>query len=345
MPHQAVHSGNPAVNGSKLQAQWKYFEKFSHIQSDERRRLAGMISALDDSVGNITKALHAKGMLNNTIIAFSTDNGGPADRFDNNCASNWPLRGGKRTMWEGGLRGSGFIWSPLLKKSKNVSNHFMSIMDWMPTLLEAAGYDISKLPSDVEGLSQWKSLSENSESPRKLLLHNIDPIVGDGGLRLGDMKVVFGGGNTKEHNGWYPPEQVEQSVSFEEVHPPQETRWLGDTVAAPEDMFQTELRQILTELGRTPEQHQLPVQVQCGPVPSNVTTNCKSWIKPCLFNITADPCEYHNLSKEQPGILKQLLSLVETINATAKTPYDNSDDPKAYPGHHNGVWQPWIIKD
>jgi len=51
-----------------------------------------MMSALDDSVGNVTRALHQRGMLNNTIIIFSTDNGGPADGFDFNDASNWPLR-------------------------------------------------------------------------------------------------------------------------------------------------------------------------------------------------------------------------------------------------------------
>ena len=51
-----------------------------------------MVSALDDAVGNVTKALHRRGMLNNTIIVFSTDNGGPAAGYDLNYASNWPLR-------------------------------------------------------------------------------------------------------------------------------------------------------------------------------------------------------------------------------------------------------------
>ena len=54
--------------------------------------LSGMVSALDDAVGNVTSALREKGILDNTIIIFSTDNGGPANGFDMNHACNWPLR-------------------------------------------------------------------------------------------------------------------------------------------------------------------------------------------------------------------------------------------------------------
>ena len=50
------------------------------------------VSALDDAVGNVTKALQDKGMLENSIIVFSTDNGGAANGYNMNMANNWPLR-------------------------------------------------------------------------------------------------------------------------------------------------------------------------------------------------------------------------------------------------------------
>ena len=51
-----------------------------------------MVSSLDDAVGEIVKQLQALNMYNNSIIAFTTDNGGPANGFDGNAASNFPLR-------------------------------------------------------------------------------------------------------------------------------------------------------------------------------------------------------------------------------------------------------------
>ena len=116
-----------------------------------------MLDNLDQSVGRLIFALQQKGMLHNSIILFTTDNGGsifsnvkysfystvfigPAAGFDLNKASNWPLRGIKNTLWEGGVRGSAFLWSPLLKNSSRVhSQGLMGIQDWLPTLYHAAG--------------------------------------------------------------------------------------------------------------------------------------------------------------------------------------------------------------
>lgn len=52
-----------------------------------------MVHELDHSVGRLVKALKEKNMLENTIIVFSSDNGGPAAGFNANAASNWPLKG------------------------------------------------------------------------------------------------------------------------------------------------------------------------------------------------------------------------------------------------------------
>lgn len=98
-----------------------------------------MLSKLDDSVGKVVEALGKRNMLENSIIVFSTDNGGPADGFNLNAASNWPLRGVKNTLWEGGVRGAGLIWSPLIKKAHRVAKQKIHIVDWLPTLYSAAG--------------------------------------------------------------------------------------------------------------------------------------------------------------------------------------------------------------
>lgn len=52
-----------------------------------------MVQRVDESVGRVVEALRRHGMLRDAILVFSTDNGGPAEGFNLNAASNWPLRG------------------------------------------------------------------------------------------------------------------------------------------------------------------------------------------------------------------------------------------------------------
>lgn len=98
-----------------------------------------MVAALDRSVGRVVTALEERGMLENSIIVFMADNGAPTlGRFPN-WGSNYPLRGLKETMWEGGVRGAAMIWSPLIPAAPRVSNELMHITDWLPTLYAAGG--------------------------------------------------------------------------------------------------------------------------------------------------------------------------------------------------------------
>lgn len=101
-----------------------------------------MMTHMDYSVGAIVHALAQTNMLENSIIVFSTDNGGPAEGFNLNAASNWPLRGVKNTLWEGGVRGAALLFSPFLAEKRRVSSQTMHIVDWLPTLYHAAGGNI-----------------------------------------------------------------------------------------------------------------------------------------------------------------------------------------------------------
>ena len=117
-----------------------------------------MVSALDDSIGNITQTLKETSLYNNTIIAFTTDNGGPPHGFDWNHANNWPLRGTKDTTWEGGVRGTGFVWGHPIESPGRVSDGMMHVCDWLPTLYGLGGGDPSQL-KDLDGMDVWGMLS------------------------------------------------------------------------------------------------------------------------------------------------------------------------------------------
>ena len=73
------------------------------------------------------------GLFNNSVILFTTDNGGGP------WYSNTPLKGTKETVYEGGIRAASFILSPLLMKSGYTNRQLISMTDWTPTFLHLAG--------------------------------------------------------------------------------------------------------------------------------------------------------------------------------------------------------------
>ena len=86
---------------SPLQAKEEDLEKFAHIKNVQRRKYCAMQSCMDENVGRIVKSLEDRGELDNTMIVFLSDNGGSVEVSH---AVNAPLRGGKGTFLEGGLR-------------------------------------------------------------------------------------------------------------------------------------------------------------------------------------------------------------------------------------------------
>ena len=83
---------------------------------------------------------------------FIADNGGnPA--FGGN---NWPLRGGKATTWEGGVRGPAFVTGPVLPRERSVNRELIHVSDWFPTLARLGGANISGMTLD--GFDMWNTL-------------------------------------------------------------------------------------------------------------------------------------------------------------------------------------------
>ena len=113
------------------------FTKFSKILSVvkyvwRKRNKIGSTHLFNDIFSSVVEISR---LWNNTIVIFSSDNGG--DPFYRGF--NYPLRGYKRTLWEGGVRARGFVHGQMLKRKGVISRDLIHVTDWYPTLLNLAG--------------------------------------------------------------------------------------------------------------------------------------------------------------------------------------------------------------
>ena len=120
-----------------------------------------MIQQMDTQIGRVLQALDRHGLTGNTIVVFTSDNGG--ERF----ADTWPFTGRKTELLEGGLRIPAIVsWPARLPKGRTTDQVAIS-MDWAPTLLAAAGATLDPAyPPD--GINLLPALTDNSVVQRKL---------------------------------------------------------------------------------------------------------------------------------------------------------------------------------
>jgi len=178
-----------------LQVPEKYKEPYAHLRPPNRQTYAGMIAAMDEAVGRIVGAIEARGWRTNTLIVFSSDNGGPNPA---RLTSNGPLRAGKGTIYEGGVKACAFANWPGQIKSNTVVDAPLHIVDWYPTLLKLAGASLEqKLP--VDGRDLWPTLTAGAPSPHDAILINASPK--KGALRAGDWKLVVNGQAAESDDG------------------------------------------------------------------------------------------------------------------------------------------------
>jgi arylsulfatase A-like enzyme len=119
--------------GPDDEAESKRIRDIRHRDGGTQKTYAAMVQSLDANIGRVLQTLDVQGLAGNTIVIFTSDNGG--ERF----SKIWPFTGMKGELLEGGLRIPAIVRWPGLVAAGSVSEQAMISMDWMPTLLAAAG--------------------------------------------------------------------------------------------------------------------------------------------------------------------------------------------------------------
>lgn len=153
---------------------------------------AGLVESMDDAVGLVLSSLNDLGLHENTIVIFTSDNGGVAsgDAFS---TSNLPLRGGKGYQWEGGIREPYILHVPWLNGNGKSIEYPVMGTDFYPTILDLAGLDL--LPGQhLDGLS-LKPLLEGRSLPQRTLFWHYPHYGNQGGepssiIREGKWKLI-----------------------------------------------------------------------------------------------------------------------------------------------------------
>lgn len=332
MAHQGVHTANQR---GTVQCPIEYLDKFARIDHRKRILLCGALAEVDKSLGQVFRALHQRGMLNNTVLVFASSSGGlPVPEHPNsNWSSNSPLRGTKGTYFEGGVRVPAFIWSPLLQTSARVSTQLMHVTDWMPTLFHVAGGDPKDLGdlADFDSFNQWPALSNDLKNhPRKLIVHNFDLAKGNFVIMLGNYKgFIIREDITKleKKSGWFGEigARLYQGARFK------------DRVSSGETY------KVLKEFYGAKFTLSDPTQrgslVKCRS--KLKATKCKPSRGPSLYNLALDPCEQCNVIREHPDIVEKLQNMIRAGDSYVPWEYQKPSDPEADPAIYNGVWVPW----
>jgi len=149
LPYNAPHYGKGYDPGKRevtniMQAKPEDLARVHEIEDPTRRVFAAMVLSLDDGIGRVLAALKQRGLSDNTLVLFMTDNGGDPDYG----GSSGPLRGEKGTLFEGGIRVPCLIRWPGKLKAGATCTSVCSSLDLFPTFCRLCGADASQLPLD-----------------------------------------------------------------------------------------------------------------------------------------------------------------------------------------------------
>ena len=313
-----------------LQTPERFASLYDHAHA-LRNVWSGMVSAIDETLMNVSAALKATGMWSRSLLLFTSDNGSPVGGWGAG-GSNFPLKGGKGSLWEGGIRTFGIVnggWLPGARRGVALRG-LMHLTDLYATFCTLAtrrathsygegsggnsggcGHDEGVAPTDSLDLSPWW-LGVSEHSPRTEILHAFiygRCVV----LRVGRWKLVACGVAQAQWFGRFSPDlnasvlrataALEMEVAAEKVRL---TRLVGAGGISKRQHY-NRMRYLHHQSQETPARlafaklEAAMAKVEC------------SWERACLFDIEADPEERHDVSQNNPATARLLQARVRQL--------------------------------
>jgi arylsulfatase B len=291
-----------------------YLAKFASVNQTQRREYLAMVNLLDDNAGRVEQAFKAAGLWDSLLWITMSDNGGPVSTGYG--GSSWPLRGGKASNLEGGVRSNAFVTGGFIPAAlRNTStNGLIGIEDWYTTLCSLAGVDPTDEEAAAAGLPPVDGLDmsglllgTNMTSPRTEIVmgSSTNPnimangaTVVQGVLRADGYKLLVG---TLSPGTWQGPIYPNAS---------------GHSDAA----------------------------LECGdPAVAEGKPGAGTG---CLFNVFSDPHETTNVAAQFPEIVADLRARIAVHNATVFSPERGPDDLLACEtaqARWGGFWGPFVF--
>ena len=286
----APHAVHVSAMGLQLEVPDAQLAQFAYICSGDnssgcafRMKYAAITNLVDSYIGRVVDALKAKGMWSNTLLVLSADNGGLtiADGFGG--ANNFPLRGGKISNWEGGIRANALASGGFIPPARRgaLESSFIEVADWLATFCALAGIDPHDAPAAAVGLPPIDSLDmsalllgTNATSPRREVWIGVDTDDGNDGATL-VQGIISAADGFKLLVGTVP-----------------EAIWQGP----------------LFPNATTKE-------------PAHDALDCGNVTHPlCLFNVLVDPTEHDNVISQHPDVAAALAARVAALQRTVFSP-------------------------
>ena len=299
------------------------YEKFAFIEDSKfRRAYHSMVWNVDRAIGRIVEALHAKAMYENSLIVLSADNGGPIYMSGRGGGNNFPLRGGKASNFEGGIRVNGFVsggFLPARQRGRKLDG-LVTGWDWYATFVHGiAGLDATDAEAaaaalpPIDSIDQWPYLSGATATPPRTAI----PI----------------GSTADPADTWAQKNDIRVHGLIQ--HDPTSGK-----------LWKLLVGGITNNIWTGPEYPNRTTHTQPD---SNAVIHDCGFGSGCLFELNTDESEHHDVAVSNPAVAARLRAALEAANRSVFAPL-RPGSPHACavslakyhdPQHEFGWWGPF----